>query len=88
MKYHCAWEGCPNLTDKGLCRTHRWRRKHGKSMGAPIRPRGRSTRETVQAAARALAEADDLDRAWHRLRVAAARYFKANGWTPPPKAHT
>lgn len=95
MRERCAWDGCPNLSDgeRGLCRTHRWRRQHNKPMDAPIRPHGRSPAEGLRDAARALADSASAEAwrrcaEWHRLRVAAARYFKSLGWRLPPKSHT
>lgn len=83
----CAWPGCPNHAEKrsAWCRTHLWRRQHDKPMGDPIRPRGTNPRQRVREAALGYAEAEDEEKAWHRLRVAAERWFRARGWKPPPR---
>lgn len=83
----CAVDGCPNQANGGpYCRTHYWRRQHGRPMDAPIapsgrkpKPRARSPKQVLLDAAIALADADttddgDWERCWHRLRMAAARY--------------
>lgn len=86
----CATEGCRNqaVPRSIWCSTCLWRRRHNKPMDAPRRHRKgqrRTPRELVTAAAQALADAEDEERAWHRLRVAMNRYQLAKGWTPPKR---
>lgn len=86
MTDRCTWGDCTNPAIGTLCRTHYWRRQHGKPMDAPIAATGRGSRRTPKQvlldAALALADADSADdsafeRCWHRLRMAAARYRAA-----------
>lgn len=96
MREACATEGCPNLSEKRSvwCRTCLWRRQHGKPMTAHRRHRkgvSRTPEELLRDAARALASTEDTETPWwrlpewNRLRTAAQRYLRANGWKPPRK---
>jgi hypothetical protein len=86
MSEPCAFDGCTRkaVSRSPWCRTHLRRRASGE-FTAPVRPYGRRPEESVKNAAIDYADAQDEERAWNKLRTAAARWFKSKGWKPPPR---